>query len=194
MSKEKYNQKLISRLKKGDVFAFDEIYGKYNKKIYSISFSYLKSKEDAEGIVQEVFLNIWRKRADLIDQYKFDSYLFTITYNMIRKYFCRLTKQRKVQEDYGKTISLDDDSTNAEIEYNNLLDLAETAINRLPVRQRTVYLLKMRKGLTNEEISRKLRISGRTVENHLHRAKGSLKKTILDDRLISLLFIWLYIQ
>lgn len=194
MTEEHPNTKLIRELQRGDAFAFDEIYRKYNKKIYSISLSYLKNREDTEGVVQEVFLNLWRKRADLKDQYNFDSYLFTITYNTIRKHFRKLTRERKYTEDYMKTISPDDDSTNAEIEYKNLLEMAETAINHLPTRQKTVYHLSMREGLSSKEISNKLGISRRTVENHLHRARAYLKKALSDNRLISLLFVWLFIH
>ncbi len=194
MSEEKQTQKLIKGLQRGDTLAFDEIYRKYTKKIYSISLSYLKNKEDAEGVVQEVFLNLWRKRADLKEQGNFDSYVFTITYNTIRKQFRKLSRERKHQENYSKTISLDDDSTNTEIEYKNLLELAESAINHLPERQKLVYHLNMREGLTIKEISEKLGISIRTVENHLHRARTYLKKALSDNRLISILFVWLFIQ
>ncbi len=67
MPKEEHNKKLIRNLQKGDVFSFDEVYKKFNRKIYFFSLSYLKNKDDAEGVVQEVFLNLWRKRADLKD-------------------------------------------------------------------------------------------------------------------------------
>ena len=194
MSEEQQTQKLIKRLKRGDTFAFDEIYRKYTKKIYSISLSYLKNKEDAEGVVQEVFLNLWRKRADLKDQSNFDAYLFTITYNTIRKRFRKLSRERKYQENYSRTISIGDDSTNAEIEYKNLVELAETAISRLSERQKEVYHLNMQEGMTSEEISKKLGISRRTVENHLYRAKAYLKKSLSDSRLISILFVWFFIR
>ncbi|MEN8230076.1 MAG: RNA polymerase sigma-70 factor [Bacteroidota bacterium] len=194
MSGEQHQRKIIRNLQKGDVFSFNEIYRQYNKKIYSFSLSYLKNREDAEGAVQEVFLNLWRKRADLKIQYEIGPYLFTITYNTIRKHFCKLSRERKHLEKYGKTVLTDDDSTNAGIEYRNMVELAEDAIGQLPARQQTIYHLSMRDGLTSKEIAEKLGISDRTVENHLYRAKSYLKKALSDNRLISLLFIWLYIR
>ena len=89
---------------------------------------------------------------------------------------------------------IDDDSTNADIEYKNLLELAETAITQLPSRQKTVYQLRIREELTSKEIAIKLGISRRTVENHLQRATTNLKKALSDNRLISFLFMWLFIQ
>ena len=193
MTGDTHKKKLIHRLRNGNVFAFNEIYTRYTKKIYSISLSFLKDKEYAENVVQDVFLTIWRKRADLKDRYDFDAYLFNITYNTIRKYFRKFSRERKYTEEYVKTISTDDDSTSEEIEYKNLQELAETAISRLPDRQKTVYHLKMVEELTIVEISTKLGISRRTVENHLHRARTYLKKALSDNRLITLLFVWFYI-
>lgn len=194
MSSKQIDKKLIQDLIKGDPFAFDEIYKLYSKKIYLLSLSYLKNKQDAEGVVQEVFLNLWRKRHDTKDQFSFDSYLFTITYNTIRNRFRKLSRDRNHQEVYGTTISLEDYSTSTEIEYKNMMEQAEIAINRLPERQKAVYFLNMREGLTTEEISKRLGISKRTVENHLHRAKTYLKKALSDNRLISILYILLFIQ
>jgi RNA polymerase sigma-70 factor (ECF subfamily) len=182
MSKEEYNKKLIRNLQKGDIFSFDEIYGKYNRKIYFFSLSYLKNKDDAEGVVQEVFLNLWRKRAELKDQYNIDSYLFKIAHNLIRKHFNKLSRERKFIEDYLKSSTMVDNSAGTDFEFEILLELAEKAINKLPSRQKSVYYLSMREGLTSEEISVKLNISKRTVENHLHRAKLYLKKSLLDKR------------
>lgn len=194
MSGEDTKRKIIRNLNRDDVFSFDEIYREYNKKIYSFSLSYVKNREDAEGVVQEVFLTLWRKRADINSQYDIGSYLFTITYNTIRKHFRKLSRERKHLEEYGKTVLTDDDSTNADIEYRNMVELAEAAIRHLPDRQRTIYHLSMRDGLTSKEIAEKLKISARTVENHLYRAKSSLNKALSDNRLMSLLFIWLFIQ
>ncbi len=194
MSEEKHKKEIIKKLQKGDVFSFDEIYREYNKKIYSFSLSYLKNREDAEGVVQEVFLNLWRKRADLKTQYVMGSYLFTITYNTIWKHFRKLSRERKHLEEYGKTVLTEDDSTNTGIEYRNMVELAEATIGQLPARQRNIYHLSMRDGLTSKEIAEKLEISARTVENHLYRAKFHLKKALSDNRLISLLFIWLFIR
>jgi RNA polymerase sigma-70 factor (ECF subfamily) len=193
MSKEEYNKKLIRNLQKGDIFSFDEIYGKYNRKIYFFSLSYLKNKDDAEGVVQEVFLNLWRKRAELKDQYNIDSYLFKIAHNLIRKHFNKLSRKRKFIEDYLKSSTMVDNSAGTDLEFEILLELAEKAINKLPSRQKSVYYLSMREGLTSEEISEKLNISKRTAENHLHRAKLYLKKSLLDKKIISMLFFFLLI-
>ena len=49
---------IIKKLKEGDILSFDYIFKKYNKKVYYFAISYLKSKEEAEDVVQEVFMNL----------------------------------------------------------------------------------------------------------------------------------------
>jgi RNA polymerase sigma-70 factor (ECF subfamily) len=188
------NRKIIGPLIKGDIFCFDAIYAEYNKRIYSFALSFLKNREDSEGIVQEVFLTLWRKRADIKINQDIGSYLFSITYNTIRKHFRKLARERKHLKEFSKTVLTEDDSTNSKIEYSNLLEIAESAIELLPSRQKTIYHYSMRDGLSTKEIADKLDISTRTVENHLYRAKSQLKKTMLDNSLTSLLFFCLFLQ
>ena len=184
---------LVKALKKGDIPAFEEIYKSYNKRIYSISLKLLKSNEDAENIVQEVFLKLWRKREDLKEHSNFDAYLFTIAYNTIRDQFSKSSRERQNQDEFTRSIQPVDDSTNAEIEYHSLLESVKKAVNKLPPRQKTVYLLNMNDGLTCDEISKKLGISERTVEVHLQKAKSHIKKLLIDSTLISILFVWLFV-
>ena len=194
MSEEDTQRRILSPLSKGDIFCFDDIYLKYNKKIYSFTLSFLKNREDSEGVVQEVFLTLWRKRTDIRGDQDVGSYLFTITYNTIRKHFRKLARERKHLMEYGISAPTEDDSTNSRIEYLNLLDIAESAIELLPSRQKTIYNLSLRDGMTIKEIAEKLEISTRTVENHLYRAKSFLKKKILDNSITSILFFWLFLH
>ena len=61
--------------------AFDAIYNKYCHKLHGFVFRYLKQNEDAEGIVQEVFIKIWESRSKINTHSSFESFLFTIAYN-----------------------------------------------------------------------------------------------------------------
>ena len=74
---------LVSQLIKSDKKAFDALYHRYSKKLFSFSFSFLKNEEDSKEIVQEVFLRIWNKRKQIDGTKSFKSFLFTISYNLI---------------------------------------------------------------------------------------------------------------
>jgi RNA polymerase sigma-70 factor (ECF subfamily) len=70
---------IIKNLKEGDVLSFDSIFKKYHKKVYYFAISYLKNKEEAEDVVQEVFINLWKYRDQINEYYVFSKYLFKIT-------------------------------------------------------------------------------------------------------------------
>lgn len=78
---------ILKELKKGDHAAFERVFEHYSKQLYLFSFSYLKSKDTAEDIVQEVFLKIWNNRASIKTDTSFQSYLFTIALNAVRQHF-----------------------------------------------------------------------------------------------------------
>lgn len=185
---------LIKKIIRGDASAFEEIYQKYNVKVYRFSLSNLKNREEAEGVVQEVFLSLWKDRKKLKEIENLDAWIFTICFNVIRKIFRKLASERKYLEQLTRNQKLDDMTSITEVEYNDLLDKAEQLIERLPPRQKSVFLLSKKNGLSNSEISKKLNISLKTVENHLSEAKTFLKKAFIDESLLTLLFFWFFIK
>ena len=56
------DEKLMQEIKADNMFAFDILYKKYSKRIYKFAYSLLKSQEESENIVQDVFLNLWENR------------------------------------------------------------------------------------------------------------------------------------
>jgi RNA polymerase sigma-70 factor (ECF subfamily) len=194
MVDENHDNILIKQLIKGDAFAFDEIYKKYNQKVYAFSFSNLKNREDAEGVVQEVFLNLWKDRARLNKLRNMEAWIFTISFNIIRKRFRKLARERIHLANFSETSLSDDTATIAEIEYKDLLEKADKIIDKLPPRQKTIFLLSKKQGLSNTEISGKLNITNKTVENHLTRARAFLKKSFVDESLLTILFFGLFLK
>ncbi|MBL7113569.1 MAG: RNA polymerase sigma-70 factor [Bacteroidales bacterium] len=180
---------LIKNLMKGDATAFDEIYERYHLRVYSFSLRNLKRREDAEGVVQEVFFNLWKDRKKLKEIKDLDAWIFTVCFNLIRKHFRKISREQKYLTQLGNTKDMEDINTISEIEYNDLLVEAEKIIDHLPPRQKHIFLLSKRTGLSNSEISQKLNISKKTVENHLSSAKTFLKKAFIDESLLSILFL-----
>jgi RNA polymerase sigma-70 factor, ECF subfamily len=183
---------IIKNLKEGDIISFDTIFNKYNKKVYYFAYSYLKNKEEAEDVVQEVFLNLWKHRDQINDYYVFSKYLFKITYNATCKKFRKQVSDKKQLDEVLRSITIEDYSTDLEIEYNNLLETANLLIAKLPSRQKEILLLSINEQLENEQIANKLHITKKSVDNYLTRAKSSLRKSLVDARLLSFLFFLLF--
>ena len=189
------DDKLITkRLKEGEVIAFDAIFNKYHKKVYYFAYSYLKSREEAEDVVQEVFFNLWKCRHQINEYYVFSKYLFKITYNETCKKFRKQASDKKQLDIVVQSVPKEDSSTNLEIEYNSLLETANLLIAKLPTRQKEILLLSINEHLENEQIASKLHISQKSVSNYLTRAKSSLRKSLADGRLLTILYFWLFLK
>jgi len=167
---------LVRSLQKGDIKAFDRLFEKYARRLLYFARGYIGIKEDAEGIVQEVFIKIWENRKEIKEHYSFQSFIFTITYNVIRKYFrAKYTEQKYLNlflEDFEESV----DNTKLEIEYYDILEQVNLAIDHLPRKRKEIFKLSREEGLSHKEIARIMGISPKTVENHIHEAIRQIKK------------------
>lgn len=187
---KEHDQLLTKRLASGDLEAFDDIYQQYHNKVYAFSYSYLKNREDAEGVVQEVFTTLWLKRDEMSEIRNLQNWLFTVTFNRVRKIFRDLAVKRKNLDAYGLLSVLEDSSTELTVEYNDLLTNAEQHIDQLSSRQKEVLLLQVKEGLESEEIADRLRINKRTVDNHLNNARNALRNILRDEQIIPFVLLW----
>ena len=177
------DKQLVKSLKKGDLHAYDSLFQKYSKKLLYFTLGYVNTKEDAEEIVQEVFMIIWRNHKQLKEQQSFNSYLFTIAYNAIRKYYRKKGREKKHLDIFLSNYDENDLKTISQIEYKDLTERLEKIIETFPERRKEVFKLSREKHLTNQEIAEKLNITKKTVENHI---TDSLK--ILRQKLNIILF------
>ncbi len=185
------DHKLIINLYKGDTFSFDEIYKQYYNKVYSFSHKHLQNQQDAEEVVQEVFIKLWNTRGKLKKIKNLNAWLFTVTFNQIRKIFRNMAIEKNNLNIAAISSLFEDSSVISEVEFNDLMEKAEGIIERLPRRQKTVLLLSVRDGLSSTEISRKLSINKRTVENHLYSGRAFLRRVFKEENLIPIVVLWL---
>ncbi len=174
--------------------AFDSIYKKYSRRLYGFIFRYVKQQADTEEIVQEVFIKIWKSR-DKIDVYSsFESFLFTIahnaTINLLKK---RATEQKYVEhvkslQRIEETYELID-----EVHYQELKYKLQGLLNELSPRQKEIFQLSRKEGLSHKEIAEKLGISPNTVKNHLVTTLAFLKSKLGNGLVISGLFVGLFL-
>jgi RNA polymerase sigma-70 factor (ECF subfamily) len=174
--------------------AFDAIYNKYCHKLHEFVLAYLKRKEDAEEIVQEVFIKIWNSRSKIDIYASFESFLFTIAYNATISLLRKKLSEAKSRE-YLKSLQQIDVAEQVidEIKYDELNQKVQSLLNQLTPRQRQVFRLSREEGLTHKEIARELRISESTVNNHLVTTLKYLKSHIDSSLMINILFLSLFL-
>ena len=186
------DEELLHEIKAGNMLAFDELYSKYSKRLYKFSYSILKSKEDTENIIQDVFLNLWTNRNKVEKGASVKYYIFTIAYNAAISVIRRKTKESGFFE-YLKTLQdLTQEPVDLQLEYNELEEKLTSIINSLPKRQREVYLLHRMEGLKYSEISERLNISVNTIENHMSRVLKTIREKLGNYSLLAILFSYLF--
>ncbi|HJX71658.1 MAG TPA: RNA polymerase sigma-70 factor [Bacteroidales bacterium] len=183
---------LVKSLKNGSVLAFNTLFHHYSNRLYQFSLKYLKSEEEAEELVQEVFTRVWEKRSELKAELSFNSYLFTIAFNVIRKYFRRKTHlidylNSKVKDD----LNLD---TVKKVDYDSLKKHLDNLVSLLPHRRKEIFVKSRYEGFTTREIADDMKISKKTVENQLTEALRFIRTHLSREHLAGIIFFCLFVS
>jgi RNA polymerase sigma-70 factor (ECF subfamily) len=169
---------ILKRLKTGDIAAIDAIYNLYSRKVYSFAFSLLKDHNLSEDLMQDVFVKLWEKREQINPDLKFENYLFTICYNSALQYFRRKSVELKVKDYLLKNAPESISETTNTVICNELMDIVERSVEKLPPRRKLVYKLSRQEYMQIKEIAESLSISPRTAESHLTKALSFIKQEL----------------
>lgn len=186
------DNKLIERLQKGNVEAFDLIFEKYSENIYAFALKYLKSSEEAEEMVQSVFLKLWENHKNLNKELSFKSFLFTITYNDICKIFRRRNYQQQLIDNTLYENSHYSSETEDSINYNSTLEQVLQIIDKLPEKQRTIFLKSRQEGKSTKEIAEEVGLSPGTVDNYISESLKFIRKYLRKESMPVVLFCFIF--
>lgn len=167
--------KLIAGIKQGDARDFKILYDKYSAKIHGAALRFGLEHEDANEIVQEVFVRIWLRREQIDETLSLNAYILTITKNLLIKRSRKLAYDALYKHHLRERNSCFSSKTEEEIIYSDLEQHAGRVIDGLPGQQKEIFLLSKRDNFSNKAISDKLGISLRTVENQIYRALKKLR-------------------
>ncbi|NEW83369.1 MAG: RNA polymerase sigma-70 factor [Mariniphaga sp.] len=184
----------VTLLKVGDAKAFDRLFGVYSKRLYYFALGYLKSKEEAEEVVQDVFCKIWMNRESLNPQLCFKAYIFKIAYRRINELFRKVAQEQAYRHEIISTSFDIDNNLDERTDYDSLLKLVEKIVNNLPPRQKEIFTKRKRDILSVKEIAELLGIAPKTVENHLNEALKAIKGGLMKENIASLLFFALFVK
>ena len=187
-------QELVALLQKGSITAFEGLFEQYSQKLYRFSFSYLKSESESEDVVQEVFLKIWENRASLKTGTSFQSHLFTIAFNSIRKNFNKKARQDKYKIALFEFLSVDNSTLENHPDYETLLSKLDLLIDHMPARRKEIFLKRKKEGISVRDIADTMNISPKTVENQITEAMNYLKKEFDKYRISGMLFFYIFLE
>ena len=186
LDKRSLNEFLFLRFKKGDEQAFEHIFKSLYNQLVGFCTQFVSNREDAKGIAQEAFVNLWLNRNKLEKPTGVSAFLYTgarsaclkhIRHkNVVKKYTeSRLNEiEREIQ--FESLDNLDFDS----LEYVELNELIQQSIKSLPDKCRMVFEKKRFEGKTNKEIAEEMGITVKSVEANMTRALKALKKGLAE--------------
>lgn len=170
---------LITEFKEGNQEAFNTLVRKYQKKVYWIARKMLGNHEDADDVVQDVFVKVYRS----LNSFRHDSSFYTWLYRITVNFSISAIRRKKIVDwikfdDVFPTLKKNDAENNPHfgLENKEMNTLIEKAIEKLPVKQKQVFILRYYNELPYEEISKILGTSvGGLKANYFHALKNIKK-------------------
>lgn len=178
------DEELIARFQNGDVYAFEKIVYRYKDPLINFVFHFLGDRIDAEDVVQETFLRVYRNKHLYRNVAKFSTWIYTIAGNLAKTEL-RRRRRRKIfslsqmgyeNRDYEITDTVPTPDGLVDGEMNE--GFIRKEIEALPVRFREVVVLRDIQELSYEEISDILHIPIGTVKSRVNRGRMRLQKRL----------------
>lgn len=185
---------LVERLQAADVEAFDLLYAKYAVKLYTFGLKYLKSADETEDLIQSVFMKIWENHKHLNKDLSFKAFLFTIAYNDLCKLFRRRNYQRKFIADILYENALTSSQTEDGINYKSSLTRIQQIVDKLPRRQKEIFIKSRQEGKTTKEIAAEIGLSPGTIDNYISDSIKFIRKRMCKEDIAILLFLALFLS
>uniref|UniRef100_UPI003F705AE3 RNA polymerase sigma factor n=1 Tax=Dyadobacter sp. TaxID=1914288 RepID=UPI003F705AE3 len=158
----------LAALARGDESAFAQIFGEYSPRVYRVALKFLDSKEAAEEVVQDIFMDIWLRREKMEEVLNLGGYLR----GMVRKQVYDAYRSNTAFSNLASELNYLNQSANTteqliqEHEYECFL---EEVIGKLPVHQQEIYRLAKQEELSHEEIAQRLNLTRLAVKSHMKR-------------------------
>ena len=185
-------ERLLQRLQNGEDRAMFELADTYGPKIHQLAFRYLRNKEDAEEVVQDVLYKVYRNIGEFRGDAALSSWIYRITFNAAMSRLRSASYQRA--QDAQRSLASGDEKATATLpepaDWSNIADeeLLRSQLRRrvfravlaLPAIYRAPVVLRDIQGMSTEEASAMLRVKDQTLKSRLHRGRLMLRKQLAD--------------
>ena len=170
---------LLEKVKNSDKVAFKKLFFNYHDTLSRFVLYKVQDKDIAEDITQETFLRVWKTRLKLIPSKSFFSLIARISTNLCYDHFrhaeVRQRHETLIPVNHDKRLNQPEEDVLGEALENEIQKIVDT---KLPEKCRQIFILSRIEKLSNNEISKALGISVRTVENQIYRSIKILKNQL----------------
>ena len=169
------DQELATLLREGNAHAFETIYRNYWDKLYAIAGRRLDSSAEAEEAIQDIFLNLWKRRDTFKLKKGFDNYFaVAVKFEVINRLAKRAREQARNHAIASELIT-SNETPFYRFDFEQLQKQLEDIIQTLPPKCQLVYRMSRQEEYTNKKIAEELDISEKAVEKHITSANKTLR-------------------
>jgi RNA polymerase sigma-70 factor (ECF subfamily) len=189
------DRQLIARLQAGDETAVQDLADRYRPRITQLAMRYMKNREDAEEVTQDVLMKVYRKVGAFRGDSALSSWIYRITFNTAMSRLRTNRAERAAGEERERILATDRHDEDMRVakepaDWHHLPDEAvlraelrvavAEAIEDLPEIYRVPVVLRDIHGLTTEEASTRLRVKDQTLKSRLHRGRLLLRERLQE--------------
>lgn len=171
---------LVDNIRRGDSKSFELLFNQYADALVRYAATIVKDQDEAEDIVQQLFVGVWTKKEALEVTSSLKSYLYRSVYNSS----LNKIKQQTVKEGYAEYFSYVSDGTsaaaNAEMDRKETDAVIQKAINDLPEQCRIIFRMSRFEQLRYQQIADQMGLSVKTVENQMGKALKHMRERLKD--------------
>ncbi len=175
-------QAVIQRAQEGNTDAFRKIVDHYQSFAYAVSFRLLGHVEEAEDVVQEAFIRLWKNLYKYRPEVKLTTWLYRIIANLCLDYLKSVHMQQKKNRVAAQALEglRSYESADEELKASELNEMIQKAVEELTPKQKAVFILRDLEGLSVEEVCSILSMSAGNLKSNLYYARkqvsGKLKE------------------
>lgn len=163
---------LLNGLKNNDQLAFQQIFVNYKEKVLNYFIKKTGSVTDAEDLLQNTFLRLWRYRSSVNEEYLLDQHLFNIARTVFIDHTRSRNKLKKIEALVKRKISAAIEEVKTELDKERL----DQVLNEMPELRRKAFMMHKVEGYSYKEIAEQLSINTKTVDNHISRTLKQIRK------------------
>lgn len=171
-------KELISQLKMGNANSYTEIYDRYFRLMFVFAYKKLRDEDLAKDFVQELFTDIWNKRAELLEDKIFASFLYTSLRYKILNHFAHLKVENKFVDFLAYQSKFASEHSDYLIRDKQLSEYIEKQIQSLPKKMRRIFELSRKDHLSHKEIALVVNTSEHTVSKQISNALKIIKTKV----------------
>lgn len=177
-------KELLLNLRDGDQRSFEILYDRYAAKLSAKLFRLLKSWDEVEEALQELFVKVWESRYKIDPDKSFQSYLYTIASNIANDYYRKVSKDKELAQRLLERISALHHSEVLAVQIQADAELMRI-IEKLPPQRKIVFKLCKLEGKSYAEVSKLLTISEATIGDHIAKANKFIRNNYDKSILIT---------